>query len=333
MPSMTSRLPAVESWVTTGATATTWSSLRRRSATLMDTGAPLTPISSDEPGGCTMMSAPMPTCRFLVSVSMPTERPTIRRIRVTSTATATMLMMVRKGRCTRLAKIILFMVHFDCNGCKLRHSTASPVPELAYRPERYSQPRDSLRDFFNRDRDNRSARTPRQAADASRRQQSCSPDASSRTRPTSARPIPRRMPTTDARRVTPCCSVRPDTPTSTSSTAIYYCTNVSCMPEGDWQEACCCGHLSLCWDWKRWPMRVASNFRREPRMAQLRMISSGPGRMSEALGITRPRDNGKDFTSARSDLWIADDGYRPARNRRHASHRHQEGQSTSRCGS
>jgi len=45
----------------------------------------------------------------------------------------------------------------------------------------------------------------------------------------------------------------------------------------------------------------------------LRMISSGPGRMSEALGITRPRDNGKDFTSVRSDLWIADDGHRPER--------------------
>ena len=71
MPSSTSRLPAVESCVTTGATATTWSSLRRRSATLIDTGAPLTPISSDEPGGCTMMSAPMPTWRFLVSLNMP----------------------------------------------------------------------------------------------------------------------------------------------------------------------------------------------------------------------------------------------------------------------
>ena len=29
------------------------------------------------------------------------------------------------------------------------------------------------------------------------------------------------------------------------------------------------------------------------------------------MGITRPRDNGKDFTSARSDLWMADDGHRP----------------------
>lgn len=43
------------------------------------------------------------------------------------------------------------------------------------------------------------------------------------------------------------------------------------------------------------------------------MISSGPGRLSQALGITRPRDNGKDYTDRRSDLWFADDGDRPER--------------------
>ena len=50
-----------------------------------------------------------------------------------------------------------------------------------------------------------------------------------------------------------------------------------------------------------------------PRPSQLRLISSGPGRMSEALGITRLRDNDKDFTSRDSDLWFADDGFRPER--------------------
>jgi DNA-3-methyladenine glycosylase len=42
----------------------------------------------------------------------------------------------------------------------------------------------------------------------------------------------------------------------------------------------------------------------------LKQISSGPGRMSEALEITRGRDNGKSLVSARSDLQIVDDGYR-----------------------
>ncbi len=45
----------------------------------------------------------------------------------------------------------------------------------------------------------------------------------------------------------------------------------------------------------------------------LRKISSGPGRMCEALDVTRERDNGKSFVSPRSDLQIVDDGYRVLR--------------------
>jgi DNA-3-methyladenine glycosylase len=49
--------------------------------------------------------------------------------------------------------------------------------------------------------------------------------------------------------------------------------------------------------------------------ADLRSLTSGPGRLAEAFGITRERDNGKDLTSPRSDLWIADDGCKPPRAR------------------
>ena len=110
MPAITSSDPAVEIWVTTGATATTCGNLARMPPTLMDIGAPVSPTMYEDPGGMTITSAPIPACLCLVSFRMPSDNPTISRIRVTSRATATILIRERIGRCTRLPTIIRFII-------------------------------------------------------------------------------------------------------------------------------------------------------------------------------------------------------------------------------
>jgi DNA-3-methyladenine glycosylase len=91
----------------------------------------------------------------------------------------------------------------------------------------------------------------------------------------------------------------------------HFCLNVSCMPEGD---AGCVLFRAL------EPvagLQEMSRYRHvelatEPRVTQLKALTSGPGRMSQALAITRARDNGKDMTDPKeSDLWLADDGWKP----------------------
>lgn len=93
----------------------------------------------------------------------------------------------------------------------------------------------------------------------------------------------------------------------------HYCLNVSCMPKGD---AGCVLFRSL------EPIvgiQEMSRYRHlelppGPRITQLRSLTSGPGRLAQALAISRTRDNGKDMTNPElSDLWMADDGWTPKR--------------------
>lgn len=84
---------------------------------------------------------------------------------------------------------------------------------------------------------------------------------------------------------------------------MHFCLNVSCLPDGE------PGGVLF---------RALAPLQGEPTMRSLRHLSAkapvrqltgGPGRLCEALGITRENANGHDFTLAGSPLQIADDGF------------------------
>ena len=87
----------------------------------------------------------------------------------------------------------------------------------------------------------------------------------------------------------------------------HFCLNVSCLPDG-----VAGGVLFRALE----PVAGLEEMARERGLAwpvtprNLRLLTSGPGRLCEAMDITR-RDNGTDMTSPASGLWIGDDGYRP----------------------
>ena len=85
----------------------------------------------------------------------------------------------------------------------------------------------------------------------------------------------------------------------------HYCFNVSCLPDGTPGGVLFRGLEPLA--------GIAEMFRLRgiEKDADLRRLTRGPGRLAAAFGITRERDNGKDLASAKSDLYIADDGSPP----------------------
>src|SRR6185312_3836337 len=85
----------------------------------------------------------------------------------------------------------------------------------------------------------------------------------------------------------------------------HYCLNVSCFPDG------IPGGILFRAVEPIQGMDAMFKLRGIIESSDLRRLTRGPGRLAAAFGITRERDNGKDLTSSRSDIYIADDGEPP----------------------
>ena len=89
----------------------------------------------------------------------------------------------------------------------------------------------------------------------------------------------------------------------------HYCLNASCLPDG----VPGCVLFRALEPVAGIEEMAAARGVTIARENDLKRISSGPGRLCEAMGITRQRDNGKSLVSPKSDLQLADDGYRVGR--------------------
>jgi DNA-3-methyladenine glycosylase len=85
----------------------------------------------------------------------------------------------------------------------------------------------------------------------------------------------------------------------------HYCLNVSCLPDG------VPGGILFRALEPIGGIEEMFKLRGIAEDSDLRRLTSGPGRLAAAFAITRERDNGKDLTDSRSDVYIADDGTAP----------------------
>ncbi len=86
---------------------------------------------------------------------------------------------------------------------------------------------------------------------------------------------------------------------------MHYCLNVSCEPEGQAGGVLFRALEPIA------GLAEMAKLRELPATAWPRLLTSGPGRLCQALGINREAVNGIDLTAAKSALHIADDGYVP----------------------
>jgi len=86
---------------------------------------------------------------------------------------------------------------------------------------------------------------------------------------------------------------------------MYYCLNISCQPDG---HAGCVLIRAL------EPVEgldTMARLRKLQSPANPRLLTSGPGRLCQALDITRAAHNGLDVTSRTSPLQVLEDSYQP----------------------
>lgn len=83
---------------------------------------------------------------------------------------------------------------------------------------------------------------------------------------------------------------------------MHFCLNISCEPEG--QAGC----VLLRAGEPGSGAETMARLRGLPPNAKHALLTAGPGRLCQALGITRPEHNGLDVTDPCSPLRVADDG-------------------------
>lgn len=86
---------------------------------------------------------------------------------------------------------------------------------------------------------------------------------------------------------------------------MYYCLNVSCEPDGE------AGGVLIRALEPIEGLATMARLRKLPPNPKPQRLTSGPGKLCQALDITRAAHNGLDVTSSSSGLHIEDDGYRP----------------------
>ena len=86
---------------------------------------------------------------------------------------------------------------------------------------------------------------------------------------------------------------------------MHYCLNISCEPDGQ------AGGVLLRALEPVEGLATMARLRGLERDANPRLLTSGPGRLCQALAVTRMTHNGVDVASRRSELYVEDDGFAP----------------------